>query len=92
MAETNGNRDTRFDEMQRTLEMLIADHVQFRADHKQLLTAQMLQKDAIDQLVVLTKEHTVQIDKQSVQIAALDGRVDRLVAAIGEMISRTPLR
>jgi hypothetical protein len=92
MPEANGDRDTRMDRIERALELLIADHEQFRADHKQLLIAQVLQKDAIDQLLKLTQEHSQQIQQHSQQIPALDARVDRLVSSIGEFISRLPPR
>jgi len=83
MAEGNGDRDSRMDRIERTLELLVADHEQFRADHKQLLIAQVLQKDEIDELLKVTKEHTT-------QITALDGRVDKLVSSIGDLIARIP--
>jgi len=94
MAETNGNRDTRMDRIEKALEMLIADHGQFRHDHKQLLTAQVLQKDEIDQLLKVTQEHTRQIEAERgarrEEMAALDKRVDDLVGAIANLISRIP--
>lgn len=90
MAQSNGDRDSRLDRMERTLELLIADHEQFRVDLKQLLTAQVLQADQI-------RQHTEQIDKVSQSIAelrakdaALDARVDNLVSAIASLIERIP--
>ena len=79
MPEENGSRDTRLDRIEKALELLIDDHEQFRVDHKQLLTAQVLLNDSLDKLLQTTQEHTK-------QIAALDGRVDTLVSAIGELI------
>jgi predicted nucleic acid-binding Zn-ribbon protein len=94
MAETNGSRDSRIDRIERALELLIADHEQFRHDHKQLLTAQVLQKDEIDQLLKVTQEHTRQIEEERAarreETAALNKRVDDLVGAIGNLISRIP--
>jgi len=101
MAETNGSRDSRMDRIERALELLIADHEQFRHDHKQLLTAQVLQKDEIDQLLKVTQEHTRQIEAEreargaehkvrKQEMAALNKRVDDLVGAIGNLISRIP--
>jgi len=94
MAETNGSRDSRMDRIERALELLIADHEQFRHDHKQLLTAQVLQKDEIDQLLKVTQEHTRQIEAERAarreETAALNKRVDDLVGAIGNLISRIP--
>jgi hypothetical protein len=101
MAETNGNRDSRMDRIEKALELLIADHEQFRHDHKQLLIAQVLQKDEIDQLLKVTQEHTRQIEAERAvladersarreEMAALNKRVDDLVGAIGNLISRIP--
>jgi hypothetical protein len=83
MPDGNGNRDTRLDRIERIMEMMAADHEQFRADHKQLLIAQVLQKDSIDQLLRVTEDHTR-------QITALDGRVDKLVFSIADLIGRIP--
>ena len=83
MADENGNRDSRLDRIERMMETMAADHGQFRAEHKQLLIAQVLQKDAIDQLLKVTQEHTR-------QIAALDGRVDKLIFSIADLIQRIP--
>lgn len=94
MTEENGNRDARLDRIERIMEMLAADHEQFRADHKQLLIAQVLQKDAIDQLLKVVQEHSRQIEAQDGRIARqnaeLNQRVDDLVSAIGDLIRRIP--
>ena len=89
MAETNGDRDTRMDRIERTLEMLIADHEQFRADHKQLLIAQVLQKESIEELYKVTKEQTRQIEQLRANGSETDKRIRDLVSAIGEFIRRT---
>ena len=94
MAEPNGDRGTRLDRIERILELLIADHEQFRVDHKQLLTAQVLQSEEIDKLLKVTQEHSRQIEDERVarkeSTAALDKRVNDLVAAIGALIARIP--
>jgi CRISPR/Cas system Type II protein with McrA/HNH and RuvC-like nuclease domain len=97
VSEGNGNRDTRLDRIERALELLIADHEQFRHDHKQLLTAQVLQKDAIDKLYEITKEQTRQIGEHSRKMrelqqhgSAIDDRIAALVSAIGKMIPGSP--
>jgi len=76
------------------MQMLPPYHQQFRADHKQLLIAQVLQKDAIDQLLKVTQELTRQIEAQDGRIARhnaeLNQRVDNLVSAIGDLIRRIP--
>jgi hypothetical protein len=101
MAETNGKSNGRMDRIERALESLIAYHEQFRHDRKQLLRAQVLQKDEIDQLLKVTQEHTrhIQADREAIEAeresrreetAALNKRVDDLVGAIGNLISRIP--
>ena len=66
------------------VEIWLSDHETFRREHKQLLIAQVLQKEQIEDLLrVITQEH-------SKQIPALNQRVDNLVSAIGEFIGRLP--
>ena len=90
MPEQNGNRDTRLDRIERALELIIDDHERFRHDLQQLLTAQVLQKDALEQQAKLSEQHTQQILALREKDAALDARVDSLVSAIGEFIRRLP--
>ena len=94
MAEENGNRDTRLDRIEKALELFIQDHEQFRDDHKKLMIAQVLQKEAIDNLLKVTQEHTKQIEREAMERrekdAALDSRVDKLVSSIGTLINRLP--
>jgi hypothetical protein len=96
MAERNGDRDSRMDRMER-------QHEQFQSDLKQLLIAQVIQKEQIDQLLKVTQEHTRQLEQQTRQLeaegivrrekdAVLDARVDNLVSAIGDFISRLPAK
>jgi len=89
MAESNGDRDSRMERIER-------DHELFRADLKQLLIAQVIQKDQIDDLLRVTQEHTRQLQAEAAERRAkddvLDARVDKLVIAIGELVSRMPAR
>ncbi len=79
------------------------EHEEFRADLKQLLIAQVIQKDQIDQLLKVTQEQTRQLEAEASErrskdgslqerTSALDARVDKLVIAIGELVSRMPAR
>jgi hypothetical protein len=94
MAGGNGNRDTRLDRIERALELMIDDHERFRHDLQQLLTAQVLQKDALEQQAKIIEQHTRQIEAESKERrekdAVLDARVDKLVSAIGELIRQRP--
>ncbi|HEY3454911.1 MAG TPA: hypothetical protein VGK64_09940 [Bryobacteraceae bacterium] len=69
---------------------MVDDHERFRHDLQQLLTAQVLQKDALEQQAKLAEHHTQQILALREKDAALDARVDNLVSAIGELIRRLP--
>ena len=95
MPEGNGSRDTRLDRIERALELMIDDHERFRHDLQQLLTAQVLQKDALEQQTLQIEQHTRQIEQHTRQIeamrakdAVLDERVDKLVSAIGDFVRR----
>jgi len=44
------NESNRLDRIERALELLVDDHVQFREEHKQLLTAQVVLTDRVDRL------------------------------------------
>ncbi len=90
MPEQNGNRDTRLDRIERALELMIDDHERFRHDLQQLLTAQVLQKDALEQQAKAIEQQAKIAGNHAQQIAALDARVDSLVSAIGEFIRKLP--
>ncbi|MGA8026693.1 MAG: hypothetical protein WB992_06065 [Bryobacteraceae bacterium] len=95
----NGHRNARMDRIERALELLIADHEQFRHDYKQLLTAHVLQQDSIHELYETTKQHTRQIEELKGRIeetriilreqgAALDERIGKLVSAIAASVAQ----
>lgn len=99
MSGENGNRDSRLDRIERALDLFIADHEQFRQEHKQLLTAQVLQQDALDKQLKITQALTLLIEQQGKQIEglglqsqerneALDLRFDKMISAIGELCRR----
>lgn len=48
--EQNGNHDgrSRLDRIEAALELLVRDHEEFRAEHKMLLRAQVVQKENLD--------------------------------------------
>ena len=94
------NGTARLDRIERALEMLIADHEQFRDEHKRLLTAQVLLQDSLEKLGTRVDTLAAKVDKlvehdaaqdraieaNRESIKALDGRVDALVSAIGEWL------
>jgi predicted nucleic acid-binding Zn-ribbon protein len=101
MAESKGNRETRLDRIERALELLVAGHEQFRADHKQLLIAQVVQSEQIAENSKHIAALTNRIDAQANQMddertarkesdAALDKRVADLVSSISDLVRRIP--
>ena len=47
MAQGNGSSEPRLDRIERILDMVVADHVKFSDEHKQLLTAQIVLTDTV---------------------------------------------
>ena len=90
MPEDNGNRDTRLDRIERALELILSDHVQFREEQKALLQAQILQQDQIEKTWAAINATTKQIELLRAKDEALDARVDKLVSAIGKFIPMSP--
>ncbi len=59
------------DRIERALDLLIDDHVQFREEHKLLLAAQVVLTDRLDRL-------TIRVDKLAEQGARTDERLKEL--------------
>ena len=70
--ETGGER---LDRIERALELMLNDHILFREDHKQLLTAQVLLNGQLGRL-----DHTV--EKLSGDVQRVSGDVLRLSADV----------
>ncbi len=84
------------DRIERALELMVADREAFRGEHKQLLTAQILLNDQLQQFAKHMDDNTRQIAEQDRQMAELrahgkdvDTRIERLVSAIGQLISKS---
>jgi hypothetical protein len=86
MPETHGNgggETSRLDRMERLMELLIDDHVQFREEHKGLLTAQVLLTDEMRKLAEsqrLTDEH----------LRHTDERLNALIAVVDDIVRKRP--
>jgi hypothetical protein len=70
MADQNGA--SRLDRIERALELQIGDHVQFREEHKLLLTSQVVLTDRLDRL-------TERVDKLAELGAHTDERLNALI-------------
>jgi hypothetical protein len=89
----NGQEQTgseRLDRIERALELLVNDHVLFREEHKQLLTAQVLLTGSLHQLTERLDKLTERVDNMAVKVDKLsddvglmrenfDARLKRLV-------------
>lgn len=81
-------------EQEARLASLEREREEFRRDMKLLLTAQVLQKGEIEDLLKVTQEHSRKFEAEEQarreKDGVLDKRVDDLVSAIGEFIRRLP--
>jgi hypothetical protein len=71
---SNGHGESRLDRMEKLMELLIQDHLAFRDDLRQLLTAQVMLTDRVDKLAE-NAQHTD--DRMNALIAVVDGIVRR---------------
>ena len=72
----NENGSNRLDRIERILELLVDDHVQFREEHKLLLTAQVVLTDRLDKLAEAGK--------------ATDERLNALITIVDGLIRNRP--
>ena len=72
----NGSGESRLDRLEGLLALLIEDHVQFREQHKQLLTAQVVLTDRLDRFIKETAEAGKHTDERlNALITIVDGIV-----------------
>lgn len=81
--EQNGHGLSRLDRMEGLMQLLIDDHLRFRDDLRQLLTAQVVQGDRIDKLVEAQKQ-VVEAQKDTHE------RLDALILTVDDLIRRPP--
>ena len=73
------------DRIERALELLLDDHVQFREEHKALLTSQVLLTDKVDKLADELKTLAHETDRR---FAATDDRLNALIHIVDGLIRR----
>jgi uncharacterized HAD superfamily protein len=86
------------DRIERALELLIDDHVQFREEHKALLTSQVLLTDKVDKLADELKALAQQTDRRIAELAQqtkerfaeTDERLHALINVVDGLIRRPP--
>ena len=92
MAEQKGS--SRMDRIERALELLTSDHVQFREEHKALLTSQVLLTGKVDklsdELKALAKHTDERFAEVTERFAATDERLNALITVVDGIIRRPP--
>ena len=83
----NENGTARLDRIERALELLIDDHVQFQQEHKQLLTAQIVLTDRVDRFIKESAERQKRIDEQ---MAELREAQTALIQIVDDLILKRP--
>jgi hypothetical protein len=94
MADTdqNGRKNFRMDRIERSLEMLIADHVKFSDEHSKLLTAQVLLTDRVDKLAGSVQELRDAQKTTDEQMKGTDERLGILIKMMDTFISERGAR
>jgi len=75
---TNGQEQSgseRLDRIERALELMLDDHIQFREEHKQLLASQVLLTGSLERL-------SERVDKLTAHVDKLTADVDKLTANV----------
>jgi hypothetical protein len=83
----NGSGESRLDRLEGLMALLIEDHVQFREEHKQLLTAQVVLTDRLDRFIKETAEahkHLTEAQKHT------DERLNALITIVDGVIRKRP--
>ena len=70
--------------------MLIEDHVQFREEHKQLLTAQVVLTDRVDKLALGLDRTITAIDELTVSQRHTDERLNALITIVDGIVRKRP--
>jgi len=76
----NGSGESRIDRLEGLMALLIEDHVQFREEHKQLLTAQVVLTDRLDRFI----KETAEAGKHT------DERLNALITIVDGVIRKRP--
>jgi chromosome segregation ATPase len=97
MSEGNGQKpsgEERLDRIERALELIIDDHINFREEHKMLLSAQVQMQGGLEtlrgQLSTLTGRVdalTGRVDSLTGQVESLAGQVGTLTGQVGTLVS-----
>jgi hypothetical protein len=81
--EQDGHAKSRLDRLEGLMELLIEEHMKFTQEHKQLLTAQVILTDRLDQLTVTVRE-LAEAQRHT------EDRLNALIPVVDDWIRRTP--
>ena len=87
--EQNGHDKSRLDRLEGLMELLIDDHLKFSQEHKQLLTAQVILTDRMDQLTVRVDRLAVTVQELAEAQRHTDDRLNTLIHIVDDWIRRT---
>jgi hypothetical protein len=88
MPENNGT--ARLDRIERVLELLVDDHVQFREEHKLLLTAQILLTEAQKRTEEAQKRTDEKLAALAVTVDEVTGKLNALIQVVDGIVRRPP--
>lgn len=88
MPENNGT--SRLDRIERALELLVDDHVQFREEHKLLLTAQVLLTEAQKRTEEAQKRTDEKLAKLAVTVDEVAGKLNALIEVVDGIVRHPP--
>ncbi len=84
----NGSGESRLDRLEGPMALLIEDHVRFSAEHKQLITAQILLTDRVDKLGVRLDTTITAIQELTSSQRHTDDRLNALIAVVDDLVRR----
>ena len=83
----NGSGESRLDRLEGLMALLIEDHVQFREEHKHLLTAQVVLTDRLDRFIKEAGEAHKQLTEAQKHT---DERLNALITIVDGVIRKRP--
>jgi|SRR5579859_4857399 len=86
--EDNGHGKSRLDRLEGLMQLLIEDHLKFRDDLRQLLTAQVLLTDRLDKLTVRVDKLAVTVQELTESQRHTDDRLNALIHVVDDWITR----
>ena len=87
MPGTHENGSARLDRLEGLMAMLIEDHVQFREEHKKLLTAQVVLTDRLDRFITATDQKIRDLAEAGKHT---DERLNALITIVDGIVRNRP--